>query len=254
MERPVYESSNKSSVLAFLSGLWLGRRRRNSGISILILLVSVCACISGFTMVFLGVPFTFYRSREAASLPRPDSAQLQKLAPGTHVLVTAQIPPDAPTGPYELSLFYVEAAKERNSEQGQATRSSNTSEWEIVEPPPPRFEMLLRDQSPISVQFPAKRNLFLNAESFNEEAGSSRNDTGRNRRYIGYLAGQNLTIEGRWEGNGLFTADASYAGTPDDYVSYLRNQIGLSFLMGMMCGGIGFVLLIVGGFLRFIGR
>ncbi|MGB0389742.1 MAG: hypothetical protein ACPGWR_33395, partial [Ardenticatenaceae bacterium] len=108
MERPVNES-----IFAFLSGWWVGRGpRRNSGLSILILLVSLCACLSSFTMVFLGVPFTFLRSREAAALPRPNPTQLGKLARGSHVLVVAQIPPDAPTDSHGLSLFYVQARKE----------------------------------------------------------------------------------------------------------------------------------------------
>ncbi|MGB0389605.1 MAG: hypothetical protein ACPGWR_32695, partial [Ardenticatenaceae bacterium] len=128
-----------------------------------------------------------------------------------------------------------------------------------VEPPPPRFEMLLEDGSSLSVQFsPTLRQAqgapsFLNAQSFETEEENGQPNRAE-RRYVGYLPGQTLTVEGRWEGNGLFTADASYAGRPDDYVEYLRTQIGASFLMGIMCGGIGLVLLLVGGFMRMIGR
>jgi hypothetical protein len=162
------------------------------------------------------------------------------------VLAVAQVPPDASAGPYGLALFYVEYRQQNNPDgnEAEATRASSYS-WQIEKPPPQKVELLLEDGTPLLVHIPFKTS-FLQAQQFEEQE--------KGRRYIGYLPGQTLTVEGTWEGNDLLTAHAFYAGTPDDYRNFLAHQPGAVLLMGMVCGGLGLGLLGIGSVLRLLGR
>ncbi len=102
------------------------------------------------------------------------------------------------------------------------------------------------------VQFSAKTAL-LNTQQFEPGDQEGSGDGGRERRYVGYLPGQTLTVEGTWEGNGLLTARSCYAGTPDDYKASLARQPWLMLLTGIICGGLGITLLGVGFALRLLG-
>ncbi len=237
--------------LSFLLGWLFGRRRRHSGVSIFLLLMGVLACLSGCPMAVFGVPYSWRRSEEVKSLPRPEPAELRALSPGTSVLIAAQLPPDTPVGPYGLALFYTEYRQQGTSESNKdETPSGSSSSWQIEQPPPQRIEMSLEDGTPLSVQIPFKTS-FLKAQRFEEEGLES---SGTERRHVGYLPGQTLTIEGTWEGNDLLTARTLYAGTPDDYQGYLASQPGTVLLMGTVCGGLGMGLLVIWGVLRLLGR
>jgi len=120
-----------------------------------------------------------------------------------------------------------------------------------METPPQRTEILLTNGKPLSVQFSAKTN-FLNAQQFEEGLEGSGDEKGE-RRYVGYLPGQTLAVEGAWEGNGLLTARSCYAGTPDEYAASLARQPWLMLLMGLICGGLGISLLGIGFALRLLG-
>lgn len=184
------------------------------------------------------------------SLPRPEEpAELRAFSPGTSVLVVAQLPPDATAGPYGLALFYTEYREKSDEDDKTGTPGGTSSSWRTERPPPARVTMLLEDGTPLLVQI-SRKTSFLKAQQFEEEDWL----TDKERRYVGYLPGQTLTVEGTWEGNDLLTARTFYAGTPDDYLSFLASQPGVVLLIGMVCGGVGIGLLAIGGILRLLGR
>jgi hypothetical protein len=241
------------SLIAFLLGWLLGRRRRSSGLSILLLLMGALSCLMALPTIVLGPPWGWMRAREIASLARPSPSELDTLAPGVRVLVVSQISPHTPPGPYGLALFYVEARQQDTATQDgkQNASTSPSSAWQIEIPPPQRTEFLLTNGKPLVVQFSAKTN-FLNAHQF-EESLEGLGDEKKERRYVGYLPGQTLAVEGTWEGNGLLTARSCYAGMPDEYAASLARQPWLMLLMGVICGGLGISLLGVGFGLRLLG-
>ncbi len=200
-------------------------------------------------MAVFGVPYSWKRSREVQSLPRPEPAELRALSPGTSVLVVAQLLPDTPAGPYGLTLYYIEYRQKSDSDK-DGTPAGHSSSWQIEKPPPQRVEMLLEDGTQLTVQIPFQTS-FLKAQRFEEQ---DLEISGRERRHVGYLPGQALAVEGRWEGNDLLTVRTFYAGRPDDYLGYLASQPGTVLLMGTVCGGLGMGLLAIGGILRLIGR
>jgi hypothetical protein len=107
----------------------------------------------------------------------------------------------------------------------------------------------------LTVQLPQKPS-FLEAQRFEEEeAPAKANGPQRERRYVGYLPGQTLTVEGTWEGNDRLTARVFYAGTPDDYLNFLTyTQPGGALMMGAFCSVLGIFLLLAGGVLRLLGQ
>lgn len=226
---------------------WLfGRRQRRSAVVTLMLVVSLLACGSGCMMSTIVAYLTWNQARAAAALPRPTPAELRALAPGTQVLLNARLPENRPVGSIVLALFYIE----RQSQSNPNDRSTPpASEWQMDTPPPARVEMMLDDGSTLSVQLPQAVS-FLNSHKI--ESGP--NSDGITYRYVGYLPGQALTLHGRWEGNGLLTAQALYAGSAQDYLAYLSSQPGNSFLMGLVCGGIGIGLFLLGLILRLLGK
>jgi len=217
--------------------------RRKAGLSVLFLIGGLFACFNTLVLGVLGVPFTFLKAREAAALPRPTADALQTLSPGTSALVTARLPLDMEAGPYGLGLYSVELSRSAAGEDS-VSDDTETGLWKLETPPPQWVTLLLDNGYDLRVQMPETVS-FLNANTF-EEA-----DT---RRYKGFLPGQTLTIEGTWEGDDLMTARALYAGSSDAYVSYLREQPGMSFVGSAFCGGVGIVLLCVALVLRFAGR
>lgn len=176
-----------------------------------------------FPTIVFGPSYGWIRAREVASLAQPEPSELDTLAPGTRMLIVSQVPPDAPPGPHGLALFYVEARQQDNATQdGKQNASTNRSSAWKMETPPQRTEILLTNGKPLSVQFSAKTN-FLNAQQFEEGLEGSGDEKGE-RRYVGYLPGQTLAVEGAWEGNGLLTVRSCYAGTPDEYAASLARQ------------------------------
>lgn len=240
------------SLIAFLLGWLLGRRRRSSGLSILLLLAGALSCLMAFPTIVFGPSFAWVRAREVASLAQPGPSELDALAPGTRVLIVSQVPPDAPPGPHGLALFFVETRQQGTAIQdGEQDLSTNPSSAWQMETPPQRTEILLTNGNSLSVQFSAKTN-FLNAQQFEEGLEGSGDENGE-RRYVGYLPGQTLAVEGIWEGNGLLTARSCYAGTPDEYAASLARQPWLMLLMGLICGGLGISLLGIGFAMRLLG-
>jgi hypothetical protein len=97
---------SKESLIAFVMGWLLGRSRRGSGMSILLLLAGALSCFMALPTIAFGLAFGWIRAREVASLAQPGPEGLDALLPGTQqVLVLAQIPPDAAPGPHGLALY-----------------------------------------------------------------------------------------------------------------------------------------------------
>lgn len=236
--------------------LW-GRPRREAGLSFILLLFGVFGCFGSTMALLLGAPASWMRAREVASLPQPQPAELTSLAPGSEILLRAQIPSDAPTStPHDLALFYVEERTSRTPmpQTGEEPPpDSGTGSWERVTPPPAVIELSLSNDEPIDVQL-APDIAFLNGQTIEAEPQQQADGSQRERRYIGYLPGRTLTLEGTWEGDNRFTANVSYAGTPADYADYLADQPGLMVLYGLFCCVVSLGLLIVGGVLRLMQR
>jgi hypothetical protein len=207
--------------------------------------------------LLLGAPASWMRAREVAALPQPQPAELMSLAPGSEILLRAQIPADAPTStPHGLALFYVEERPDRaptRQASEDATPDSRSNTWERVTPPPATIELALSNDEPIEVQLPPDIS-FLNGQTIETEPQQQADGSQREQRYIGYLPGRTLTLEGTWEGDNRFTANVSYAGTPADYADSLANQPGLMVFYGLFCCVVSLGLLIVGGVLRLVQR
>ncbi len=233
--------------------------RRQAGISLVLLFLGVFGCFGATMAIFLGAPTSWLRAREVAALPQPQPAELASLTPGTTMLLRAQVPPDAPTdAPHGLALFYAEERASRPpTQQAGEDRppNSNSSAWERVEPPPVQVELLLSNNEPLTVQLTPDIQ-FLNGQEV-EVAGEptqQADDDQRERRYVGYLPGRALTLEGTWEGTNQFTASASYAGAPADYVDYIGDQPGMMVLYGLFCCVVSLVFMGAGGVLWLLGR
>ncbi len=109
------------------------------------------------------------------------------------------------------------------------------------------MDFLLEGNLSVTLQVPEDVT-FANAHVFEEEQGDM------SRRYVGYLPGQALTVEGVGEGHSLITAHTLYAGSPDAYIEYLEHQPGQLAVGGMICGGTGLVLLLAATLLRLLGH
>lgn len=234
--------------------LW-GRPRRQAGLSLVLLIFGVLGCFGSTMAILLGAPASWLRAREVASLPQPQPEELASLSPGTEMLLLAQLPPDVATSaPHGLALFYVE---ERNSDPPTrqavevSTPDSSIDTWERVTPPPATVELRLSNDEPIDVQL-SPNILLLNGQQIEDESQQQADGNQRERRYVGYLPGRALTLQGTWEGKNRFTANVSYAGAPAEYTDYLSDQSGLMMLYGMFCCTISLGLLVVGGVLRLI--
>ena len=237
---------SRFSLNSLLASLF-GRRRRGSGVSLLLLLAGLFACLTGCPAAACGVPYGFARSVEVMfTVARPDPTELRVLAPGTRVLVAVHLP-DAVTGPHGLALSYSESRRTSGGEGPVGTATATPYTW-LDTSPPQQVVMQLPDGSPLAVQIPP-RTPFLNAHQFEEQDAE-----GQERRYTGYLPGQALAVEGTWEGNGRLTARALYAGTPNDYLTYLATRPGTMLLLGTACSGLGLGLLALGVVLRLLGR
>ncbi|MBU0493714.1 MAG: hypothetical protein KKA73_11360 [Chloroflexi bacterium] len=219
-------------------------RRRGSGVSLLLLLAGLFACLTGCPAAVCGVPYGVTRSLEAMlAVARPTPAQLHALPPGTRVIIAAQLSRDA-VDPPGLALFYTETRPARAADD-PATATSYA--WQPEAPPPPRVVMQLADGSSLTVQMPAQPQ-FLNAQQLDAATPAL------GRRYVGYLPGQTLAVEGVWESRDLLTARALYAGSVNDYLTHLAYQPGTMLLMGMGCSGMGLLLLLMGAMLRVLGK
>jgi hypothetical protein len=224
---------------------------------VVLLFFGVFGCIGASTLILLGAPSSWMRQREVAALPQPQPSELASLAPGTEMLLSAQLPPDAPTSePHGLALFYVEE-RARNTPTRQAgedrSPDSGSRSWERVTPPPAMIEMRLRNDEPLEVQLAPDIQL-LNGQEIAGEVQEQADGSERERRYVGYLPGRALTLEGTWEGDDRFTARAAYGGAPADYVDYLASQPGMMVLYGLFCCVISLALVGVGGVMWVMGR
>jgi hypothetical protein len=227
-------------------------RRRKAGGSIVVLIFGVFACLSGLTATLMGAPLAWWRAREAARLPRPTVAELETLPPGTDALFTGWVPAsDFDLNlPHGLVLYKVERAAET---EGTATPGPSAT-WVLETPPQDRIRFQLTEDDAVTLQLPEDVS-FANAHvSFANAHVFETQEDGVTRRYTGYLPDQTLTVEGTWERPNLVTARALTAGPPDAYVAHLRRQPGQLAVGGAVCGGMGFVLLVVAAGLRLLGK
>ena len=211
------------------------RRRRD--LSTLLLVGGLMACSTLFVMVAFVAPASWMRSREVGRLPRPAPVELRALEPGSALLLAARLPEDAETGPYDLALYFVEV--EQGAEEG--------SGWLTTSPPTEQVALLLADGSRVTVRLPPDIP-FFNGHVFEEESEEL------HRRYVGFYPAQLLTVEGTWEGGEIFTARALYRGSPDAYVTYWQGRPLESVTGGVVCGGIGGVLLLLALLAWVVGR
>ncbi|MEM7029625.1 MAG: hypothetical protein AAF629_08670 [Chloroflexota bacterium] len=120
-------------------------------------------------------------------------------------------------------------------------------------PPPQSMDVSLLNGNTITLQF-SSRPSFLNGQQI-RESSQSNEASSPDKRITGYLPGQTVTVEGSWEGDNRMIAQTLYAGTPDDYLNYLRfRQPGMMLMMAFFCGGVGLVLIIFSVGLRAAGR
>lgn len=193
------------------------------------------------------VPYlSWQNARQVAALPRPTPAELRALTPGTRAVVAARLPANAPTGPAGLALYYVERQAKDNKQTPPPTTSSS-SQWQLETPPPTRMDMVLEDETQLTVQI-SPQTSFWNNQTVELP------DTQPLLRHVGYLPGQTLAVDGTWEGNGLFTAQALYAGRIQDYVAYVESVPGNSFLIGLVCVGTALGLFLLGLIMRILGK
>lgn len=236
--------------------LW-GRPRRHAGLSLVLLFFGAFGCFGAAMAIFLGAPASWLRAREVATLPQPQPAELANLVAGTDMLLSAQVPPARPArAPHGLALFYVEErTRHTSTSQPGEDRSpgSGSGNWQRVVPPPAAVELHLSNGEPLDVQLAPDIQL-LNGQEIEGVPQQQADGSLREQRYVGYLPGRVLTLEGTWEGNNRFTAHASYAGAPTDYREYLANQPGLMVFYGLFCCVVSLVFLGVGGVLRLVGR
>ncbi len=226
---------------------FLGRRSRGGGFSVVLLIFGVFGCISTAAMVFLGAPLAWGQARKVAALPQPAANALATLTPGTEALFTAQLPAPEETGPFGLALYYVEVLQEAQSSEGGTPSRSQT--WVRESPSPAAVTLRLSDGGQLRVQLP-QQVAFYNAQRQESLADTEE----RAMRYVGYLPLQTLTVHGTWEGDGVVTAEALYAGSAAAYVDYRQSQPGTALVTGGFCGGVALLLLAVGVVLRFLGK
>ena len=234
----------------------LGIRRRRGGVAVLILLLGLFACVSSCGLTVIAAPAGLVRGIQAGRLPQSSPEELATLTPGSIILINAQIPREAPTAAHGLALFYEEARTFGKTSESSETENTNASatDWRTTQAPPSSTTLNLSNGAELTVQIPANPS-FLNAEII--DAPETRNEDGSREeaRAVGYLPGQTLTIEGTWEGENHLTGREFFAGSTDDYLYYLRfTQPGGILLMGLFCGSVGIILLIIGGGLRILGR
>ncbi|MEM7530824.1 MAG: hypothetical protein AAF639_01505 [Chloroflexota bacterium] len=269
-----------------------GRRRAKNqrGIGCLLLIVGAFAGLAAIGGI-VSAPFTWMEARSVRALPQPTASEVVELTQGSQAILVGQAPqepiaPDLddaslPPDFYGLVLFYVETKASRSSDTSDtvnadagvdinATPTSAFPDWVRVVPPPQRVQLTLDRERSIIIQLP-QDIAFLNAQTIDELSSDilgGEFDDGQNAddewRVVGYLPGQALTVKGTWEGAsigegdvdsiGLFTAEAVYAGSADEYLSYLGRQPGMGLLMGFGCGSLAIVLLLAGAALRFVGR
>lgn len=231
----------------FLGYLFGRQRRRRAGVGCLLIgLGLLVGCSAVLTLV--SAPLSWLRARTIAALPQPAPAELTSLAPGAHIIVTAQLPPDLPADDSGLAVFYVEVNTVTPSGAGTPATPTATH-WQRILPPPRRVGMMLPNAHPLLVQLPPEIN-FLNAQ---QVALDGKTPDESERRAVGYVAGQVLTMQGTWEGNSLFTASELYAGGPNEYLAYWQQMPGLGLAVGLVCGGVALFLLISGMLLRLVG-
>lgn len=238
------------------------RPRRRAGCSALLLVAGLLQCLATAALLTFGVPASWQRARAVKALPRPGTA-LAELGAGTRAIFTVQVPPDRTrqSNVHGLALFYVEtrsldSTPEREPED-EATPSLSSQPWEQTQPPPSPVTLRLTNGEPVTVRL-SQSVSFLNAEEIEAGVASvSRQQKGlppRERRYVGYLPGQTLAVEGTWEGNQTIIARTCYAGSPDDYVAYVAAQPGQMALSGLFCGVMAVLLMGAGVVLRVLGR
>ncbi len=219
---------------------------RRSGFSLVMFIFAIFACLTGLLATFIGTPLAWQRAQAARRLPRPAAAELESLPPGSRALFIGNLSKDlsSQNAPHGLALYKVESASTSTTDDEEINPAS--SAWTLETPPQERVEFLLEENLSVTLQLPEEVN-FANAHVFEEEQDGVR------RRYVGYLPGQALTVEGVWEGDHLITVQALYAGSPDAYIEYLQGQPAQLAVGGMICGGISLVLLFAAAILRLLG-
>ncbi|MEJ5310609.1 MAG: hypothetical protein WHX52_12625 [Anaerolineae bacterium] len=220
--------------------------RRRSGLSTVAFIFAIFACLSSL-LTTIATPMAWQRAQAAKRLPRPVAGELETLPPGSRALFSGHLSKEAAgqNAPHGLALYKVEIATPSTTDDDTTTPAP--SSWTLETPPQERVDFLLEENLSVTLQLPQDVAL-ANAHVFEEEQDGVR------RRYVGYLPGQALTVEGVWEGHNLITAHTLYAGSPDAYIEYLQHQPGQTAVGGMICGSTGLVLLLAAAILRLLGH
>lgn len=222
-------------------------RRRDTGISFLVLFFGACGLISSCTAVLFGVPLSISRSVDVSNLPQPTAAELVTLPGGTEVIITGQLPTNMDESTQGLAVYYLETRPlVRSTDSGEMVSSSEGFERDSLNLT--ELPFLLSDGHELTVRLP-QNVAFSNAERIETDPVDN-----IEQRYVGFGRGQTITIEGRWEGNDRLTADTLYAGTAEDFVSGVQSAPFSFAIYSLICGVISLFLIVIGGVLRFLGR
>ncbi|NJO07100.1 MAG: hypothetical protein HC876_17170 [Chloroflexaceae bacterium] len=225
------------------------RRRPRNRFSPLLLIVGVLGLLMACILIGLGVPASFARSQDVRNLPRVEASALVSQPPGTRLLTTVQLPATAEVTEQGLVLFYIEERQAGGTPEGAVGNNNTSQGWQRVQAPPSPYRFVLPNGETVQAQF-TPSVMFFNAQTLEPDAGAPPGE----RRIVGYLPQQALTLEATWEGNNLLTVRAAFAGAPDAYTRFMDNQPGGVFLMGIFCGITALLLLGAGVFLWIAGR
>lgn len=224
------------------------RRRQPSGVSFLLLFFGVFGLCTGCGGLVFGVPAGFVRAGEVRRMEQPSSAELDSQISGSTIIIAAQIPSDSPATD-GFALFYTEERLSGTPTADNPDPSLDDRDWMRTEDRTDRLVLVMNDSREITVQFPTTVS-FINAQERETDL-----DGGiRERTTRGYIPGQTLAIEGSWEGDNLLTAKTAYAGTVDEFVSYVGRTPYAVFGGSIFCLILSIAFLGFGGLLRLIRR
>ncbi len=223
-------------------------RRRSNGFSPVLLIFGAMGTFMACMMFAIGVPMSFMRAREVSNLPQPAPAVLVDMPAGTTVVISARIPRDTPTI-QGLALYKVEEKLTGTPSAEFPESTPEDRQWQWVDGTQ-SLQMELSDGRFIDVQFPRS----VGMQSVEETTTDQVNNGAVERQTKGYLPGQTVAIEGRWEGDDLLTANVVYGGSIDEFVEGTGRAPYQLALFSAICLIFSFAMLGGGAALRFLGR
>lgn len=226
----------------FLTGWWLGRRRRSAGFSSLILIVSLMGLLMACSLTFLGVPLSLMRARRVRGLPQVTAQELPALEPGSKGLYSLRAPRQA-TADYQGMVLAIEDFRLLESQDEE--RSSTVGKWRPVDEKARTVELSATDGRQISLLLPLDVSYLEAQETLVIEEG-------RELRRRGYLPRQVVTVEGSWQGDDLLVARTVYGGPIDAYTVSASAAPAQALFTSLLCGLMSLVLLVAGSGLRVV--